>query len=229
MALGSKRRNPNLRKFPQIEGSVVTSFNTGTNITVTLPSGIKPGELIVIFVGLAGAATITDISTPSGYTELADALGTTVRVGIYYKVAVGTEGASQAVTWLTGSMRSRAVAFRVSGYQGTPEVTAFTNVLASATIDPPALTPSWGTDENLWVAAFLGDTNGNTSVNPVAVFPDDYKNNRLSICDTNADSCGAGMATRTISETSQDPTAFIGQFTATLAEVITFTMAIRGI
>lgn len=134
--------------FPVVEATNTGNGSSGTSYAVPLPAGIAAGDLLVIIVGVNATATLT---TPSGWTQLANAFSGTQRLAVYYKIASGSEGSTVSVTasasasWATNS-------YRISNYQGTPE--AGTPATGSSTApNPPSLSPSWGSAKTLWIAA----------------------------------------------------------------------------
>jgi hypothetical protein len=103
---------------------------------------------------------IGTISTPSGWTQLfttADtAGGGGYRMAGFYKVASGSEGSTVSVT-TSVSTNGRHIAYRITGYQGTPECGTTANG-SGTTANPPSLSPSWSTADTLWIA--LASQNG---------------------------------------------------------------------
>lgn len=139
---------------PIIEGLAGgNSTSDATSHTVNLPSSIAAGEMLFIFIAFDGNPTIT---WPEGWTELhTGTSGTAVRLGVAYKVATGSEGASVTVRTSASEMPAY-VTMRVSGYEGSPECSTGA-ASTGATINADSLTPSGGSDQYLWLIAAAYD------------------------------------------------------------------------
>ena len=150
--------------FPQVQGTNnggTSGFTTAASFNAPLPSGIQAGELLVLFVaaGPFGGGT-ADIIAPSGWTQLFHTANTD-RFGCYYKVATGSEGATVAVS-TTGNRSWATNSYRVSGYQGTP-VAGTSATGATASPNPPSVSPSWGSAKTLWIACEADFSGANTA------------------------------------------------------------------
>lgn len=151
-----------------------TSSGSGTTISITLPSGIQAGDLLIIAVGTNARF---GIGGPTGWTSLGGSpSGFGADVGIYSKIADGTES-SATVSWTSSFSRVYVTQCRVyrgptsvsdvggtaSGSAGTsyaaPEMTYspggdFDYVYFFVAHDPtntapPAVTPPTGTEDGL--------------------------------------------------------------------------------
>jgi len=83
------------------EQTADTSGTTATSITLNKPSDIEVGDLLILVVGTDSKVTRPGSSqTPSGWTHLQDMGGGNpdCSVAAYYRVADGTEGASETVS-----------------------------------------------------------------------------------------------------------------------------------
>lgn len=124
------------------------STDTTSHVT-SLPSNIVSGDLLLLAFCADEAPTIT---WPSGWTEIAVVTdgSSAVTAGMAYRVADGSEGATATVTTST-TEKSAHLTWRIKKdtFTGTPEGT--TNSGTSANPDPPALTPSWGTQDVRWI------------------------------------------------------------------------------
>ncbi|RUU29775.1 hypothetical protein [Mesorhizobium sp. M6A.T.Ce.TU.016.01.1.1] len=204
--------------FPLVNGTN-TSLNDTlvTSHTVLLPASITVGELLIIVITLGGASTT--LSTPAGWNQLFKVEGSSRTSAGYYRVATGSEGASVSVT--SGATRkSRHQSFRISNYQGTPEATAANSL--STNPDPPTLTPSWGSDDVLWIA-FEGHRGGTSS--PTTAAPSGYTNFATGTTTGAAnDDAVCSTARLTSVASSENP----GVFTVVNSNWVAATMAIRG-
>ena len=110
--------------------------------TVSLPASLVSGNLLLMILGVTNTATVT---TPSGWTQLVKSEWTSTGA-VYYKTSDGAEGASVEVT-IGAAEDCGHVTYQIENWKGTPEAVAF----ATASEDPPSLTPSWGSDENIYI------------------------------------------------------------------------------
>jgi hypothetical protein len=115
----------------------------GTTSTPTFTQ--TTGDLVVIFLSLAVAGTITP---GDGFVNLTNI---NANFHILYKYLVGTEGGDVAIT--TPSSKSSAIAYNISGALGAPELSTVatgTSTAPNATI----VTPVGGSKDYLWISAF---------------------------------------------------------------------------
>lgn len=203
---------------------VIAATNVGnlsspaTTFNAPLPSSIAASELLLLIVGTRSGSSPV-LNTPSGWTQLKldthSATGLR-QLGIYYKVASGSEGATQAVT-ATDLFLASSNAYRITGYSGTPEAgTAATG--SSTAPNPPSVTPSWGALNTLWLSICTIDTN-----NSGLAAPTNYANTINDYSTLVPGPCTAS-ARRALNAVSDDPSAF--GFTNS-AQWIAQTVAIR--
>lgn len=214
----------NQRQAPVVQGT--SQGDTGssplTSTTVTLPSSVAAGELLVI-IGVCSTGGVTP-STPAGWSALS--FGTVSGSGgavIFYKQAAGGE-TSVAVSH--SSARFAWTAYRISGWDTSkaPEVgTAATG--SGTTADPPSVTPSWGaTRKNLYLVASAVN---NGSSGSTSAYPSGYTNGISQRTQKNDSSdCRISVAQKamTTMAASEDP----GTFTATTGAWVAQTIAVAG-
>jgi hypothetical protein len=83
---------PMLANFPQWQHN-----SSGGAVTITQPTGITTGDLLVL--GFAWAGGTGNAPTPSGWTQVrADANGTSLSSGWWYRVVTGSEPASWSIS-----------------------------------------------------------------------------------------------------------------------------------
>jgi hypothetical protein len=207
-----------------IESTATYSQNSSsTSHAVTLPTGISAGELLLMCFIRHDQGAIT---TPSGWTLLASAdVDEKDSAAIFAKIASGSEGSTQTVA-IDSSTRASAVTLLINGHRNgvsSSEIAVSsanqqTNTLAP---DPPSLTPSWGSAENLWLAIGFCDFGSFT----FGSYPSGYA---LGI---NTVQTGAGtgnavsVAGKLATGTSEDPGAFT--ISASARNWASFTLAIR--
>lgn len=128
----------------------VTQFASSvTSMPVNLPTPVS-GDLLLAWVSVRNAGTWT---LPSGWAELVGQAGggAVGETTVFYKISDGTEGATDTWTASTGTTGVWQV-MKIHDWHGTtpPEITS-TNGDSSAA-DSPNITPSWGSDNNIWIS-----------------------------------------------------------------------------
>lgn len=165
---------------PFIQSRITSAVGTDqTSHTVTMPSGVVSGDLIISIISVDETPTIT---WPAGWTRLAELQNTTLTgtMSAAYRQADGTEGASITVT-TSSAQESTHVTYRILGAQDVaiqpPEAAIATGT--PAPVRPcPILTPTGGTKTYLWIAAV-----GLNTITPILNFqgtvPPNYGNTLL--------------------------------------------------
>lgn len=90
------------------------------------------------------------MTAPTGWTLFANAESSLMSTAAFYRIADGGEGSTASVG-LDGSQGLAAVTMRITGGD-TPEA-ATPGAGNSGSINPPAITPSGGSQEYLWLAS----------------------------------------------------------------------------
>lgn len=135
---------------PTVATSATSATSTaGTNHVVTLPASIAAGDLILICMSLG--STSATLNTHADYTELLDE-NAAVGLKILYRWAAGGESNPTFVS--TASTRDATVALRITGALNPatqpPEI-GTTSTASSAAPDPPAVTPTGGSKDYLFI------------------------------------------------------------------------------
>lgn len=154
--------------FPVVESLTATPLDgDATQHLIAMPAAVNAGDLLIVIFSNDGAATV---ATPADWNLLDSAVqGTTNRLSNYYKIAVGNEGGTTVDFVTSATEEAVAHVYRISGWHGTtpPEVgTAATG--NNTTPDSPQLTPSWGAEDTLWLAAYGADATDTTSAYPTS-------------------------------------------------------------
>lgn len=198
--------------FPVVEATNESVTSTaGTNHIVSLPASIAAGDLLIIL--LDKGSTAATVNAHADWTELLDENSAN---GLYiaYRWAVGGESNPTLVT--TAATRSAEITYRISGAVNpasrAPEIAGTTGSGTSLTPNPPALTPTGGAKDYLFIA-FAGmageeaddDTWGNTP-------PTNYTPNppRQKACGIAGSNLGGLIlsAERALDAASDDPGTF---------------------
>lgn len=193
---------------------VVTGRASGVNGTdstshsVTLPTGVATGELLVVVFSSDGAPTCSTAST--GWMKVGQASdGTSAVTGaVFQKFATGSNSLSITTS---ASEQSSHVSFRISS-GGVLVATSATG--SSTNSNPPALTDI--PDDHLWIATRSGD-----AAVQATVAPSGYGN--LTTQTGGASGASTATAERTVSaSTTEDP----GTFTSSTEQWVSWTIGI---
>lgn len=209
--------------FPQVQSSA--HGNSAANVTtqnITLPTGISSGDLCVIIFSNDGAQTVSVTTPASGWSgPIGQGVGPSNnnRLSVLWRWCDGTESSTITVT-ITSTEGCAWTAYRISGADSTtdPEISA----TASGTSTAPNadnLTPSWGSEDTLWIVLYGWDGNVAHST-----YPTNYGSNQLTDRWANVAGCGVASATRELAASSENPgAAAIGASDQWVA----YTLAIR--
>lgn len=187
---------------PVVEATNTSSTATAsTSHTINMPAGVVTGDLLIVVF----ASVETGGTSMTGWTELMDASGSNAAaLSIYYRVADETEGATETLTTAT-SREAYHCSYRISNYQGTPEV----STVASGTDTAPnasSLSPSWGLADALWITnCSSSDLNAS---NTVSAYPTNYTNGIGGQSSTDGATATLGSARRTTTASSENAGAF---------------------
>ena len=181
--------------FPVVQATAQNS-GTGTSHIVSMPAGIQAGDLLLVFFGTDGDNTITNSQT---FTILdQESNGTAAFGAVLYKIAAG--GDTLTITTSVSEPSSHIV-YRIDGWENTfvPELST---VAESATTNPDStiVTPSWATDDTLYIAFEANDRN-----RTVSLYPADYTGSNLNETGGASGSCAVGVGTRNYNNPSDDP------------------------
>jgi hypothetical protein len=138
--------------------------NTGSTITVNLPSGIQVGDMLVIWMTWNGTSTNPTLTGWTGYTKVTNTIG----IKMFTRVADGTEGSSVSIGFAPGFNESLIAA----DYAGVSSVTPLDPVPpssgqinnASTTITVPGVTTTIANDELVWFGATTGPSGATPGV-----------------------------------------------------------------
>jgi len=198
--------------FPTVVGNRETVVNANaTSVGALLVNGSNvAGRLVILIVTHDGNGADTWPGSPA-WTMLDDGLdgSSASRLDVRYRVVDGSEGwtgTDDAITVSDGSEHWVSYAWLISGqHASAPEAAAATGTTGN--VDPAALTPSWGSDDVLWIVAAVIDAGG-----AITGFPANYTDNQQSE-DTGgaAAGIGAGTCSRNLTGASDNPGAFTNE------------------
>jgi len=154
--------------FPAIAGTNKSSRSVSRTHTISLPTPISTGDLLVAFFSVDNPNG-TAITWPSGWIQMfKDTQGSSSYQNTFearYKIATATEtGVNKTIDVTTSAFVTTAhQSYRIINFSGTP---------ASATAkgsnnlpNPPSLTVPWGAAKTLWLVA-VGRGSGTVNSGP---------------------------------------------------------------
>jgi len=148
-----------------MRGTPQTAYHdTGSALSISKPSGVVSGDLIVFAVGTDSAETRTG---PAGFTSKSATNVSDQRLQIWYKVADGTEGASFSCG--AGGANSAGFCVAYSGVDNTTpfDVAAGTNGSGTgASITAASITPTTNGCQILFVGCRDSNSNSPQTVSP---------------------------------------------------------------
>jgi hypothetical protein len=205
--------------FPTVDNTCTSlTSSASTSHSPCLPSGIAVNKLIVVIFSAQGSQTIT---WPAGWTALctSTAQAGNLQGETRYRIADGSEGSSISVS-TSGSTRTAHQAYLIGGWGGTSSDVACGTPSANngTNPNPPALTPSWGAADDLWIVPLAARGGGTISADPAS-----YTNGFGSSTGTGTTDAQTRSARRNLNATSDDP----GTFTMTSESYVVSTIAVK--
>lgn len=207
--------------FPTLVGtpSNTKTISNATSHTLTYPSGVTSGELLIAIGAIDGVPTVS--GWPSGWVEIADSNSGANSIFIAYKFADGTESGNFTVT-SSASEQGSFYVFRIQNANvSTPPAISSSSVGTNTVPSVANINPAdWGTEDTLWIAALSIDAS-----RTVSSYPPDLTDNRNSSA-----SGGTGGATAAFASVGSAVETYIagGSFTISVSDDwISYTIAVR--
>lgn len=209
---------------PQVIG--VIEYNQDANVTFTckIPVENLAGDLLAFIVGCDGDPFIV-AGLPAGWTQFPRVVhpsggnGTTLLTA--WKRSDGTE--TDFTLTLDSRERIAGHTINIRRHHPTQDPESPVGVTGtSSAADPPSITPSWGQDNNLYLAMTSCDSGNLTSITE----PAGYEQYGFSVAPSGTSGCAScvnGLAL--FDSTSEDPGAMTPNFATEWAANV---MAIRG-
>ncbi len=184
--------------FPTVQTrSTYTTASSLSSHPVTLPTGIVPGDLLIIACSSNG--NVPPSGPPTGWFQVSyatyDGLGVDRFIAVYYKIADGGEGSTVSVP-MSGAAPLVALGWRINA-GGVPRGATATG--DSANPNPPNLAPGWAASDVLWLA--ISGARGSS----FSVFPSGYGSTRTVTASGNY---MIGSGEKSANAASEDPGTF---------------------
>ena len=201
--------------FPQILS--VTEYGVGAasaaSHTLTLPSGIVSGQMLLIINRLSGGANTSTV--PSGWSQVTGTILNNLTTA-FFKISDGTE--TSVVIAFLSSAKCLSTLLIIS------PASTVAGSFNTQTADPPSLSPSWGSDDNLWLAVgSLRSTDAVSSYNspPTGFDLESYTETTDGGADSTTD-CQLFIASREEAAATVNPSAWGINGTASVPRSGTF-------
>lgn len=207
--------------FPTVESVTPSTFASDTTAhEVAMPATCNVGDLKLVLFADDGGDTVT---TPTGWTSLySGVLTNVIRGGAYARIHA--DGDPSTVDFVTsGAERAAAQTYRISGWYGAIESGVEARTVQTGTSqnpDPASFSPSWGSDDNLWVVSVAGSSTA-TLTSPPSGYTDSVST------DPGSGTAAAQQysARKTATAATEDPGSWT--FSASAAWIFS-TIAVRG-
>lgn len=192
---------------------IQTSTSSGYNSShvINLPSNLTSGNTLIAIVESATPAqryNADNTSWPAGWTELMDMHNQYYYYSTYWYYAGtfsvawrevdGTQGTT--VTPTTDTSYWSAIVYEISGAVDPSLLPPEAAEAGPGTVNPPALTPTGGSKDYLWIA-----TEGHTSTDTISAYPTNYTSNQTY---KSYSGSRVAAATREYTSVSEDPGSF---------------------
>lgn len=197
--------------YPIVESVATdTSGAAGTGHLITMPSGIVSGDKLVMFLWTDGGANVTALT---GWTRIGSSLAAEAK--LYVRVADGTEGATQAVTF-SASVRQAAITYRISTLYEGDDWYQLAEDLTNGAGSPP-ITHTYSTGPYLTLASVMQFSSAKTALGGFT---------NLQSSDTDA---GAGTFGAVAQRVSEEQTITPGAWSANNNGDTFYTLVIPGL
>lgn len=212
--------------FPQVHTTTFVEKTADTTSHDVDLTGILSSDRAVLFAVVDNDGTPVIISgLPAGWAKIAN-IENLASGGLTLEVWEKTDasGSEPSFTYTTStSQKSMNRVYLVSDSHSTQAMEASAHSQAANTApDSISLTPSWATDDTLWITLFgVGTLRGKATS-----YPTSYSNNQHTFDSVTGDNTRVnyGVATRELNAASEDPGAFVKNSTDSWRA---FTLAIR--
>lgn len=193
--------------FPTVESVTGTAFASDSDPwSVSGPATINADDVLILLASSDDSSA--GFVTPSGWTQLYNQnVGSFGTAALFYKVASGSESFPLSLD-LGKVQRGTTQVIRLSGCEGSVEQANTVDGLGGTTPDPPNLAPSWGADDNTWIAVCHSMDDDQA----VTGWPTNYTDNQTDTRTGNAPStntsANTASATRDLNAASDNPSNF---------------------
>lgn len=205
--------------FPTIVNTATKAQTTNATLhKVTIPSGVQAGDLLLVFwerSGQAGTGTLDSKWTDVWNESVTGTFGCRVA----YAIATGSESGDLDFTTITTD-KSFSFCMLIRNWDSTQGVaTSSTNSSGTANSNPPIVSPSWGSDDNLYITVSFSNPSGTTTT----ARPTGFTN--IFTAPASIGNINASIDYLNETSSSKDPTTYTW---SSVANSLARTLAIRG-
>lgn len=185
-----------------ISSATTTTFATSVGTMAVNVGSPAAGTLLIAHVGVRNQGTWT---VPSGWNTLVEQAGggTVGEAGVWWKVATGSEGATQ--TWTAGTATTASWQVRqITNWHGSQAPEYVSNNGDAVAINLSSVTASWGSDDNT-VFALVGSSANTMNFTGA---PSGYTSLASTTASSGGGASNAGSSYKQVSAASDDPGAY---------------------
>jgi hypothetical protein len=143
-----------------------TDLTGGLDVPLTGIGTISAGNLLIV-CAVADGGTANGFTFPGGWTRFINFAGSACSLSCGYKFAAGGETTVHLDTTNPVSEDGSAIALRITGAHASSAPEAGSNVSGtSANPDPPSVTASWGSEDNLFATVIALQQNSTATTAP---------------------------------------------------------------
>ena len=215
--------------YPQlINADTVSAVDATAALTrsINMPSNLAAGDLIVIEYNAQDTGGGTNVNMTTNLGTFTRALNgsvptTTNKYAVFYKWSDGTEsGGSVTISHSSGATINKSIyaSRRITGSHFSKTPVFGTPATGTGVFNPPPVTATWGSDDNLFIASISQARGG---ANAISEYPTNYTAGTGLI---NATHGIVGVATRNLSSDTDDPSVFT--ITAATGGFANFTLVV---
>ncbi len=201
--------------YATVRSETGTVFTTSAgSFSVPLPATVSSGDKLIVVFGNNGTGTVT---WPGGW-DLEETVGPSSNLSavVYSKTADGTEGGTTITVTISSNGKAASYAW---AYQNASTVEVSTDATGSNTTpDPGTVTPSWGSEDNAYIALCV------TIPGAVTGYPSGYVSTGTQSTGTGTGNINLGYGRKEAASSSENP----GTFTlGTTGVWVAWTVAVR--
>lgn len=209
---------------PTVRAYAAATNNTDAApaFTVTQPAGVATGDLLIAFAVNDSTGTAWTVSPGNGWQQISDENDGNIRLGLWAKVASGTDALSIAAA--NNQDASCTIIAIQTGTHGVADIAQDIQTITAATgasgnADPPAIINKWGRD---WLAIAVCAVDMTATGDSISAQPSGYDaTNVLTKSASSTSSVGLGVAHKALtSASSEDPGTFTNTSRAWVAKTL---------
>lgn len=190
--------------FPQVVSYNEEGIGQNTTHTLTYPSGVSNGDLLICVFATDGDNSVTNWNVTDNWTEIVSGNepgGKDAFLAVAYRVADGNEGSTfQIVT--SASEKAAYIIYRITGADVTTDLPEGTLTQGdSSSPNSPSHDTTQGDKDYLWISCMGADDDDAATAWP-------YADNNRGTTSADPGGCAVAACTDELTGDTQDPGAF---------------------